>query len=340
MIKRIFIGIGVIVISLLVIYFDLVIYGIGQGIGQFKVLYYARPIEEMLADSTVDDATKEKLLMVGEMKKFAINKIGLAQSENYTTVYDQGGKPILWVVRACEPYMLKNKEWSFPIVGTVSYKGFFNLDKAKKLRNQLDEEGFDTYIREVSAWSTLGWFKDPLMSGTLADSEGGLANTIIHELTHATIFVKDSLTFNENLASFIGDKGAELYLAEIYGQKGEELLSYMHRKEDRAKFSQHFILGTRKLDSLYKSIQEFEEEEKKLLKEKMILKIISALDTVSFQRAGYKGRFKDKLPNNAFFMSFLLYRSGQNQLDSVFNNLYNADLLKMVDALKELHPKQ
>ncbi len=340
MIKRILIGVGVLIFVLVFIYFDLIVYGIGQGIGQMKVLINARPIEEMLLDPEVSDETKRKLIKVGKMKDFAINNIGLAKSKNYTTVYNQEGKPILWVVRACEPFMLKNKEWTFPIVGRVSYKGFFNLKKAKKLRDELKAEGYDTYIREVSAWSTLGWFKDPLMSGVLNDSEGGLANTIIHELTHSTIFVKDSLTFNENLASFIGDKGAEMYLSHTYGEHDDKLKNYIHRKEDRAKFSEHFILGTKKLDSLYRSIQGLSEIEKKSLKEEMIKDIIQNMDTVSFHSNGYKNRFTKQLPNNAFFMSFLLYRSGQNKLDSLYTTKYDESLLKMVDAFKELHPIQ
>jgi len=347
MVKKVIIGLTLALFVVVLVYFDLVVYGIGQGIGQMKVIMNSRPIEEMLNDPEVSGDQKNKLRKVGEIKQFAFEQIGLANSDNYTTFYDQGGKPILWVVRACEPYQLINKEWRFPIVGTVSYKGFFNLQKAKKLRSKLMDEGYDTYIREVSAWSTLGWFKDPLMSGSLNDSEGGLANTIIHELTntiiheltHATIFVKDSLTFNENLASFIGDKGAELYLSSIYGIGSYELMEYISRKEDRALFSEHFIKGTKKLDSLYRNIQEHPDDEKKTLKEMMIRSIVDNLDTISFHSKNYQNRFSEQLPNNAFFMSFLLYRSGQGQLDSLFQNRYHDNLANMVETLKDLYPK-
>ncbi len=339
MIKKVLIGLMIVLVVVTLVYLDLIVYGIGQGLGQLKVLREARPIEELLNDPEVDEIQKAKLRQVGEIKEFAIDEIGLDNSENYTTVYDQGDKPILWVVRACEPYQLKNKEWRFPIVGTVSYKGFFNLEKAKKLREELQNENYDTYIREVSAWSTLGWFKDPLMSGVLNDSEGGLANTIIHELTHATIFFKDSLTFNENLASFIGDKGAELYLSSKYGANSDALNQYIFRKEDRGKFSNHFILGTKKLDSLYRIIVDKPEEEKKLMKQEMIQDIVDNLDTVSFNNNNYNNRFREQLPNNAFFMSFLLYRSGQDKLDSLFRNRFNGKLPSMVKIMKESHPK-
>ena len=338
MIRKVLLGLVIVLMGAALLYWDLIQYGIGQGLGQLKVLREARPIAELLEDPALDENLKKKLRQVGEIKQFAIDEIQLKTSENYTTVYDQSGKPILWVVRACEPYQLKNKEWSFPIVGTVSYKGFFSLEKAKKLQAELQKDNYDTYILEVSAWSTLGWFKDPLMSEVLKDSEGGLANTIIHELTHATIFVKDSLTFNENLASFVGDKGAEFYLSSKYSATSEELKQYIYRKEDRANFSNHFILGAKKLDSLYKTLDDTSEEVKKRRKNAMIQDIVDNLDTVSFHNKNYNSRFSKQLPNNAFFMSFLLYRSGQGTLDSLFYNEYNGNLSLMVTDMRKSHP--
>jgi predicted aminopeptidase len=333
--KKVLIGLGVVLFVLFLIYHELIIYGIGQGIGQMKVVYYARPISELLEDEHVSEEQKEKLRTVGDIRHFAIDELGLKDSDNYTSVYEQNGMPILWVVRACYPYELKNKVWTFPIVGTVSYKGFFDLEKAKKLRDELKDEGFDTYIREVSAWSTLGWFKDPLMSGVLESPEGELANTIIHELTHATIFIKDSLTFNENLASFIGDKGAEAYLAFSHGEVSEQYKSYLERKEDRKRFTSHFIQGAKILDSLYTQIATLDEVEKEQSKAIAIQQIVSSLDTVTFYNSRYKMRFKDQLPNNAFFMSYRLYRSDQEALDSLYKFTYDSNLKRMIKTLEQ-----
>ncbi len=337
MIKKILAISGLVVILLFIIYYDLIIYGLGQGFGQIKVLVNAQSIEKILEKEDLQQETRRKLLLVGEIKKYAIEQLGLQNSKNYTTIYDQKGKPILWVVRACEPFALRNKEWHFPIVGTVSYKGYFNLEKAKKLRDQLKTQGYDTYIREVSAWSTLGWFKDPLMSGVLNNSDGDLANTIIHELTHATIFIKDSLTFNENLASFIGDKGAAFFLTWKYGQDSEEFISYINTKNDRKKFSNHFVLATQNLDSLYETFNEQMGDERLIKKEAMIRSIIINLDTILFSNKNFNNRFNESLPNNAFFMSYMLYRSGQSEMDELFRNEYNEDLKKMIMALKVMH---
>ncbi|MBT8229706.1 MAG: aminopeptidase, partial [Bacteroidia bacterium] len=220
-----------------------------------------------------------------------------------------------------------------------SYKGYFDLQKAIDLRDELDEQGFDTYIREVSAWSTLGWFKDPILSEMLKEESGDLANTIIHELTHATIFVKDSITFNENLASFIGDKGAEQFLIDTYSDS-LELMKYQNLKDDRAAYAGHFLSGAQYLDSLYNSFPEGDiTDGMKEAKEEAIQRIVNNLDTIAFHNPTYSQRFKEYLPNNAYFMSYLLYRSGQGQLDSLFTERYNSNLNTFIKELKKLHPK-
>jgi len=338
LVKQILLGVIVIIILLVIINFELVTYGLSQGYGQMKILIGARPIEDVMLDDGVDNQVKQKLVLVDAIRHYAMQDLGLKNSKNYTTFYDQKGEPLLWIVRACEPYKLENVEWTFPFVGTVSYKGYFNLNKAIKLRDQLRKNGYDTYIREVSAWSTLGWFKDPILSEMLNDEAGDLANTIIHELTHATIFVDDSITFNENLASFIGDKGAEEFLGNEYPDS-EQLAEYRNLKEDRAKYSSHFLAGAKYLDSLYSMYtEEMSEPEKKNSKEVAIRLIVDKLDTINFHNAAFRERFEDILPNNAYFMSYLLYRSGQESLDSLYNMQYDGDLRLFISAMKKLHP--
>ena len=210
--KRISIGVAIGLVVLIAFNLDLLEYGIGQLRGQMTILAEARPIDEVLEDPTFPDSLKTKIHLIQEVRQFAVEELELVDSKNYTTIYDQKGRDVLWNVSACEPYELKPYKWSFPILGSFSYKGFFDLEKARQERGVLDSLGLDTNIRAVGAWSTLGWFQDPILSNMLYRKEGDLAELIIHELTHATIFVKDSLTFNENLASFIGTEGAKLFL--------------------------------------------------------------------------------------------------------------------------------
>src|SRR5690606_16736486 len=133
---------------------------------------------------------------------YAISEIGLEESKNYTSYYDQKGQVILWNLSACESYEFTPKLWSFPFLGSFPYKGYFDLDKAMEEYQLLKELGYDARIRPVNGWSTLGWTKDPILSNMTERSTGAIVELIIHELTHSTLFVKDNIEFNENLASF------------------------------------------------------------------------------------------------------------------------------------------
>ncbi|MBK7650286.1 MAG: aminopeptidase [Flammeovirgaceae bacterium] len=208
MVKKIFIGFLAVLLVLILWNWQLVLYGARQGYGQLKIVMEAKPIAKLMDDPAFPDSLKMKLELIQEIRKYAIDSLGLKDTKNYTTVYDQHGEEIMWVVQACEPFQLAPKMWKFPIVGAMPYKGFFEKERAMNERNQLEQEGYDTSIRNPGGWSTLGWFTDPILSNMLKRNEGDLASLIIHEMVHATVFVKDDVNFNENLASFVGDTAA------------------------------------------------------------------------------------------------------------------------------------
>ena len=339
--KKVVLGIGIIILVLLVWQWELVAYGISQGRGQLAILWNARPIERVLQDPTVADSLKQKIKLVQEVRAFAIDSLGINDSDSYHTLYDQKGKPVLWVVTACEPFSLDDKKWSFPLVGTFSYKGFFDHKKAIELRKELIDEGYDTGIRTVSAWSTLGFFNDPIMSNLLFRTEGSVANTIIHELTHATIFVKDNLKFNENLASFVGDKGAEAFLRYKYGKQSAPYQAYDNYRTDRKRYTQHMLRGTQQLDSLYRVMHPEEDLAiKAQRKEQAIQKILSQADTLTLQSPRYqkllsKLQRQEELPNNAFFKAFVRYQGQSDSLDQVFTTKFDGDIKRYLLHLKD-----
>ncbi|MDW3209228.1 MAG: aminopeptidase [Reichenbachiella sp.] len=298
-----------------------------QGQGQLEVLWNARPVDEVLKDS-IDQKLREKLLLVEEVKAFAKEDLGLDSEGLYTTVYDQNGEDILWNLTACDPFALQSIEWSFPIVGNVSYKGFFDLEKAKYEEQKLKEKGYDTRIRPVNAWSTLGWFQDPILSNNLERSEGRLAELFIHEITHANIFLKDSLTFNENLASFIGEQGALQFLTNKYGQESTLLDDYKASENDTQSFVKHCLNGVSDLKILYTSFNEnMSFSEKVKSKEMYMKKWVETLDSMPFNNPKiYIGRFEEKLPNNAFFMAFERYDSKKESFDLQLQGEFEGDL--------------
>jgi predicted aminopeptidase len=314
---------------------ELVGYGLAQGYGQAKILWQARPVSQVLNDPQVPDSVKVKLKLIAEIKQFAEDSLGLRPSDNYTTFYDQGGRPVLWVLTACAPFALHQKEWDFPLIGSFSYKGFFDLEKAKKEQAELDAQGLDTQVNTVSGWSTLGWFKDPVLSNFLRRPEGDLASLIIHELTHGTLFVKDSLQLNENLATFVGDQGAVLFLRHKYGPTSPQLRTFLANEHDRLRFTDHVLRGTQSLDSLYKSLPPDLPKERKLaLKTAQIGQITRSLDTIPFQGQRYRDYFGDFEPNNNFFMGYVRYEARQNELEVQFERDFSRDFHRYWRYLK------
>ncbi len=339
-IKRLVLVLLTLVAVSLFVFWDLIIYGARQGYGQLNIVWNARPVEEFMSDPDFPDSLKARLVFIDEVRKYAIDSLALKDTENYKTLYDQKGKEIMWVVMACEPFRLKPREWKFPIVGVVPYKGFFKEERAIALKEELEKEGLDVIIRNPGGWSTLGWFTDPILSKMLSRSEGDLANLIIHEMSHATIFVKDSIDFNENLATFIGDRGTEQFLIDRYGRESREYITYMEEDKDYLKFVDHMLRGAKHLDSLYSTMTDKQPlEQKKTLKETAIRNIINALDTLSLELTTHpSGRFRKKLPNNAYFMNFRQYQAKQDIFGDEWANRFNSDLRAYIEYLSGKYP--
>lgn len=329
-----------VVMILLVFYWDLITYGLQQGHGQFNIIWNAKPVEEYLVDPSFPDSLKTRLQLIKEIRKYAIDSLGLKDTENYKTLYDQKGKEVMWVVLASEPYKLKPKEWHFPVIGSVPYKGFFKQERAENLKQELEQEGWDVILRNPGGWSTLGWFTDPILSKMLTRSEGDLANLIIHEMSHATIFVKDSVEFNENLATFIGDRGAEQFLLYKYGPESREYSLYIQEDEDYLKYVDHMLRGARLLDSLYAGMNEEDPVvQKKQLKENLIRSVVEAMDTLTLAVTRVPStRFKKNLPNNAYFMNYRQYQAKQTEFAHEWREKFGSDLKAYIAYLSNQYP--
>jgi predicted aminopeptidase len=321
--------------------YKLLSYGISQGYGQLNIIWNTRPVEEVLQDATISDSIKQKIELINEIKKFAFDSLGIHRNENYTSFYDQKGKPILWVVTACPPYEMKAYEWQFPVLGSLSYKGYFAYEKALVEEKKLIAQNFDTDVGEVSAWSTLGWLKDPILSSMLRRKPGSLANIIIHELTHGTLYVKSHVDFNENLASFIGDFGARKFIKQKYGVNSKEFTEYEKGLRISKEYSERTLGWSKKLDSLYKTFTpKTSPEEKQRSKTKMIdeakADLIFYLRENKLYNQEYEKVFK-KL-NNAYFVDFITYRSQQNIFEEEFRTKFNSDFPRYMKYLKEKYP--
>ena len=346
MLKKIALIIVLILTILTIWQWDLVSYGWMQAKGQVRILWNTKPITEVLADPAYPDSLKRKIKLIREIKRFAIDSLGLDKSGSYESFYNQHGKPILWVVTASEPYQLVGKQWKFPVIGTFSYKGFFEKDRADTLVSELKKENWDTRIGEVSAWSTLGFLHDPILSSFLNRSEGSLAELIIHELTHGTLFVKNSLEYNENLADFVGEYGALRFLRQKYGTNSVQYKNYLATKEFYERYDAHILRGTRTLDSLYHSFKpKTPVSVKDSLKWQTIGDIVETADTLTDNRTNTGVRSAKKrplsklnLPNNAYFIGYLTYRNQQNRFRQEFEDRFGGDFKRYLAYLKKTYP--
>ncbi|MBO3700330.1 aminopeptidase [Roseivirga sp. E12] len=337
--KRVGLVLLVLIATAVIWQFELVNYGLMQLRGQLRVINEAVSLEEYLQDTTITADQRAKVQVILEAKAFAFERLGINYSENYSTIFDQEGKPSMFVITACEPFAFRPRLWSFPVVGKFPYKGFFNREKAvEEARRIREEEGMEVGLRTAGGWSTLGWFKDPVLSNMLNRSEGDLASLIIHELTHGTLFVKDSVTFNENLATFIGDRGAVLFLEEKYGQDSKEVNDFIAKNADEETFKKYMLGAAQRLDSLYRSITDLELGEKQELKTALIDEIKLNFDTVDFKSQRYVGYFDNFTPNNTFFMSLLRYNSQQDVLALTLEQKFDGNLLAYLEHLKTQYP--
>ena len=315
----------------------LIVYGIQQLKGQLHIITNTRPVEDIISEKAVKQEYISKLLLIQKIRKFAIDSLGLNNSSNYTTFYDQQDKPVLWVLTACPQFEMKPYEWHFPFLGNVSYKGFFIKEVGLKEEAALKNQLYDTELGTASGWSTLGWFRDPILSNMLKRKNGQLAELIIHELTHATVFIAGNVEYNENLATFIGEQGALRFLSAVYGSHSVELKTYSDYKNDEAVFGNYMVSACKRLDSLYSTFHQQPLKEKLKLKYNLILEIISGIKQLPLNRPEkYIFRFPGAtLPNNTWFLSYKRYRSSQTEMELTLNTTFNGNLKSYIQSIKD-----
>lgn len=340
MIKKTLLFLLLLVIVFLAIYHQDVWYGIQQAKGQYKVLSQATDVNKILEDKTVADSIKKRLKFIQQIKSYAADSLHLNATDNYETFYDQKGKAILWMLTASPEFEIKAQQWSFPIAGTFDYKGFFDFEKAQKEANDLIKQGFDTEIDEVAAWSTLGWFSDPILSSMLNRSDGRLAELIIHESTHATVFIKDNVRYNENLANYIGKKGAQQFLSHYFPSDSSAVQRYVDQLKKKELFRNYMLESSRQLQVLYESFDENTSiDQKRVAKSKEIEKIKWGLLEIGYFEDSLtaKQRLKNFNINNAYFSGLSTYNSEYKKFDSIVRYQHNGRLKHFIDSIIETH---
>lgn len=186
-----------------------------------KILNRRKPIARIVQDTATDWETRDKLLLVLQARQFAADSLRLNAGNSYTLFSRVESDTLVMVLSAAYKDRFEPHTWWFPIVGRVPYKGFFELEDALAAQRRLEAQGYDTYLRPSAAFSTLGWFNDPLLSSLLAYDRVTLANTVIHEIFHNTFFAPGQAVFNESLANFVGGRGAIEFFCRRDGPRSQ-----------------------------------------------------------------------------------------------------------------------
>ncbi len=201
--------------------------------GQFSLLSEARPIDDWLANPDTGDKLKGKLTRVKEIRAFAARELGLPDNDSYTTYADLKRPFVMWNVVATPELSLEPLQWCFPVAGCVKYRGYYSKDEAQSYASELRAEKYDVEVSGVPAYSTLGWFKDPVLSTFILYPDGELARLVFHELAHQMVYVPGDSSFNESFAVAVEEAGVERWMA-LHGDDKMRAMyaAYEGRKRD------------------------------------------------------------------------------------------------------------
>lgn len=310
-------------------------YLLKSAYNQVSLLNQRVDIEKVLQDKNLPEEERKKLLLTQEVREFAESKLKLNVKKNYSTYVKLDRPYVSYVVSASPKWKLESYLWGFPIIGKVPYKGYFDPKDADEEAKTIQKENFDVYVRGVSAYSTLGWFKDPLLSSMLAYKEHDLVNTIIHESVHATLYIKSEADFNERMASFLGNKGMELYYKEKEGPNSPTLKQVEQENQDDKIFSSFITAELNELENWYNNLKPEERietsREKKFeqIKERFRTEVLPQLKTKSWTQ------FEKWNLNNARLIVFKTYMKDLSDFESLFN-LVGHDFEKFLSECKKL----
>lgn len=308
--------------------------------GQMEMLRKARPVGEVMADPKSKPLLKEKLTTVADILDFAEKELHLPAQGQYRRYTNLGRRYAVWVVFAAPEFSVVPKTWSYPLLGKLAYRGFFEEKLAIEEGDRLRAEGYDVYVSGVEAYSTLGFFRDPLLNTFLGRADADLAELIFHELTHQRLYFRGDTNFNEAFATAVGQEGARRWL------RARGRLKDLAQYEKEQKVEREFVklaLETRKeLKVVY--AQTYRSHETELLQKKTTLERFQqralALDRrnggamkierwfkkpVNNARLGTLSSYYEMLPG---FEAMLVRRNGD--LESFFDD---------VDAMHGLKPE-
>lgn len=295
------------------------------------------PVATIADSGTASPELRTFLARVESVRQFAIGTAGLKPTKNYTRYVTMDRDYVADVVSACASDSFDRYLWHYPLLGALPYKGFYEKVDAEHERDRLKAAGFDVIVRQVDAFSSLGFFSDPLYSFMVDYDEDVIADMIIHESAHATLFIKGADQFNEEFATFVGRIGADLYIGQRYGRDSPEFKRRQDRRHDGDAFVSFLKETARQLDGIYRDTTRSSSE--KLDMKARIINDRARLFTEQaphiFVDEGYR-KFDMSRINNAYIDLYRLYEEDLDLYQRWFDDKAGGSLPRFVDSLVAL----
>jgi predicted aminopeptidase len=313
-------------------------YVMHAAVGQIRLVSSAVPIDDALAGSDLSASQKERLALVSKIKEFGEKELGLKQTSSYQTIYLGSDQPPLYTLAAAPKDRLTLVTWWFPVVGRMPYLGFFDLEKAREQSRRLMEKDLDVVIGRADAYSTLGWFRDPLTLNLIHGSEPDLVETIFHEMTHTTLYLKGQGALNEGLAQIIGKRGALQFLEKTRGPSHPLTLEAKANLEDERLFASFLATVFEELEQVYRSSLSL--EEKLVKREALFLHTLEAFEVLKDRLKTQKFAHFGRIPlNNAYIMALSLYHRNYPLFEAVLER-HGDSIREMLSFFQDLSRKE
>jgi len=280
-------------------------YVIQAASGQLDIGRRSRPIDAVVQDPTTDRQTRERLSLVLEVRNFAVERLRLPDGDSYLEYANLDRDYAVWNVVATPEFSVSPRTWCFPVAGCVSYRGYFKEASARSAAARYARRGDDVLVGGVAAYSTLGYFSDPVLSTMLEWSELRLVRTIFHELAHEQLYVQDDSKFNESFASVVGEEGVRLWLKSR--GRDEEIGAFESKLRREDEFVALLADARRQLAGLYAG--DLPGDRMRVEKQRVFGRLKFDYERLRISWHGYRGfdRWFDRTLNNAHLAAVATY---------------------------------
>ncbi len=301
--------------------------------GQFELMAGRMPVERALNEVDLTEEERDRLLLVGRVKDFGEHVIGLSPTKNYETI-NPTFDTVVWNVSGTSPDRFEPHRYAYPIVGELPYIGYFSREAADEEAALLQGLGWETYVRSAGAYSTLGWFRDPLWRSMLAWDVEQLSNTVLHELAHATVWLPGHGSFNESLATFLGDAASARFMETLRDERPEAYGLWKDRIADNAMYREAMHELVARLDGLYRS--GLPRDEVMTRKAQVIADARRRWPARDWRLEGYRRAIEEgRTVNNARLVQFRIYNTGGSLFDETLAR-FDGDLPGFIEAVRRL----